>query len=498
MERQIITFSANEQCLRKTGGIDFYASNTVAYIEAHFDLGDNWDSFDSVRAVWWNDYNKTVSTVLDSLGTCIVPYEVLTRKSEVKVNLVGSIAERDVLTDRLTTCPVTAVTIKCNAKINGDNTQPITPSQFEQFAAAVRTDRNRAETAAESAATAAASAAESASRAGESGHYANLYADDAEDSANRASVSERNARTSAIEAAGSAMRATEEADKAEQAKNKILSMRATADTLPAGSDATASYSDGLLTIGVPKGDKGDKGDAFKYSDFTPEQLEGLKGDKGDKGDTGNGIESIELTSTVGAVKTYTITFTDGTSQTYDVTDGQVTTEQMGTAIDGAVTNLKSEINFSTGNSEIVFTNGAYIKTNTSPIDISTPVTDGNFRYAVVACTEGEKFTINAQGGSVGRTFAFVDSSNNPLIKSGAYLLEDIVLTAPTNAAHLIINDRNNSGRKSYCGEAVRTYAVEINGVEQVKTVNIEGMEKTNKSVLSKNIFSKAWLLKSGY
>lgn len=40
-----------------------------------------------------------------------------------------------------------------------------------------------------------------------------------------------------------------------------------------------------------------------------------------KGETGNGIASVELTSTVGLVKTYTITFTDSTTTTFTVTDG---------------------------------------------------------------------------------------------------------------------------------------------------------------------------------
>ena len=42
---------------------------------------------------------------------------------------------------------------------------------------------------------------------------------------------------------------------------------------------------------------------------------------GFKGDKGNGIQSITLTSTVGKVKTYTITFTDLTTTTFTVTDG---------------------------------------------------------------------------------------------------------------------------------------------------------------------------------
>ena len=67
MDKSIITFSANEQNLQKTGGIGCYASDTVSYIEAHFALGENWSGYDSIRAVWFNDY-KTISTVLDSDG----------------------------------------------------------------------------------------------------------------------------------------------------------------------------------------------------------------------------------------------------------------------------------------------------------------------------------------------------------------------------------------------------------------------------------------------
>ena len=52
---------------------------------------------------------------------------------------------------------------------------------------------------------------------------------------------------------------------------------------------------------------------------------GLKGDTGDTGATGatgNGISSISKTSTAGLVDTYTITYTDGNSVTFDVTNGQ--------------------------------------------------------------------------------------------------------------------------------------------------------------------------------
>jgi len=54
--------------------------------------------------------------------------------------------------------------------------------------------------------------------------------------------------------------------------------------------------------------------------------QGIQGIQGIQGETGNGIASIELTNTSGAVKTYTITYTNGNTTTFQVTDGEVTNE----------------------------------------------------------------------------------------------------------------------------------------------------------------------------
>lgn len=66
----------------------------------------------------------------------------------------------------------------------------------------------------------------------------------------------------------------------------------------------------------------------KNSKETTCQFVELKGDKGDKGDTGNGIQNIEKVSTVENVDTYAIHYTDGTQTTFDVTNGEVTKEQL--------------------------------------------------------------------------------------------------------------------------------------------------------------------------
>ena len=73
-------------------------------------------------------------------------------------------------------------------------------------------------------------------------------------------------------------------DRVVEASERITGMQAQAKTLDAGSGATAEWDgkQGLLTIGVPKGEKGEKGDT------------GPQGPKGDKGDTGeqgpNGVQ----------------------------------------------------------------------------------------------------------------------------------------------------------------------------------------------------------------
>lgn len=217
MDKQIITFSANEQCLRKTGGIDIYASKIVAYIEAHFGLGDNWSGYDSIEAVWWTDFVKPVRTVLDTEGICIVPPEVLRRKGAVLVNLVGVIATGNVLTDRLTTAPITALTVKYDAQLGAGSTTPITPSEYEQFVATVKADADRAEDAKDSARVYAGNALSSAQNALVSETNASTSETNAHTSEVNAKASEDNAKISELSASASATEAEEWADKAEQA-----------------------------------------------------------------------------------------------------------------------------------------------------------------------------------------------------------------------------------------------------------------------------------------
>lgn len=55
---------------------------------------------------------------------------------------------------------------------------------------------------------------------------------------------------------------------------------------------------------------------------TNEEFFGLMALKGEQGDTGNGIVKVEKTKTEGLVDTYTITYSDETTSTFQVTNGK--------------------------------------------------------------------------------------------------------------------------------------------------------------------------------
>lgn len=74
--------------------------------------------------------------------------------------------------------------------------------------------------------------------------------------------------------------------------NDLTGLNVTIETLAEGSQATAHYADGVLSLGIPRGA------------------------------TGNGIQSVALISTAGLVKTYRITYTDSEHFDFNVQDGK--------------------------------------------------------------------------------------------------------------------------------------------------------------------------------
>ena len=87
----------------------------------------------------------------------------------------------------------------------------------------------------------------------------------------------------------------------------IENLSVEAETLPAGSDASASYEGNTLTLGIPTGATGA---------------------------TGVGIASIAKTGSSGLIDTYTITYTNGTTSAFTVTNGEDGTNGVGVPTGG--------------------------------------------------------------------------------------------------------------------------------------------------------------------
>ena len=156
-------------------------------------------------------------------------------------------------------------------------------------------------------------------------------------------------------------------NRAEAAAEILLDCSAIATTLPTGASATASYSPetGVFSFGLPRG---------------------AKGDTGATGETGNGISNIRKTSTSGLVDTYTISYTDGTSTTFTVTNGQNGTGSVAdvwqngvSVLDGTTAKVVADANVQSDWNESDTTDDAYIKNKPSiPTATSDLTNDSNF------------------------------------------------------------------------------------------------------------------------
>ena len=120
--------------------------------------------------------------------------------------------------------------------------------------------------------------------------------------------------------------------------------------------------------------------------------------------------------------------------------------------------LKSAITDITGNTEIQFSDPAlkqYINTNVSEgtaVSWDTPSVSSttNIKWAAVECDPGDQFTISGKGGNSDRLWAWLDASKELIDKSASGATANgLVITAPANAAYLILNDETD--KDSYIG-----------------------------------------------
>ena len=99
-------------------------------------------------------------------------------------------------------------------------------------------------------------------------------------------------------------RAENAAERAEDALSEFVEVHATANTLPAGSSATAHYSGGLLTLGIPRGNTGATGPRGPEGPEGPAGRDGHDGQNGRDGTDGqdgqDGQDGTTFTPSVSA------------------------------------------------------------------------------------------------------------------------------------------------------------------------------------------------------
>lgn len=232
---------------------------------------------------------------------------------------------------------------------------------------------------------------------------------------------------------------TELVERAEAAAEVLLDCSAIATTLPAGSNATASYDvdEGVFTFGIPRGNKGDTGDTgVGISSITKTGTSGLVDTytitytdsststftvtNGDDGDDGVGIRSIAKTGTSGLVDTYTITYTDNTTSTFTVTNGQNGTGSVSDVLQNGVSVLDGD------------TAKVVVPTKTSDLtNDSNFVADANYVHtdANFTTTEKNKLAGIASGAEVN-----VQSDWNATSGDALILNKPSIPTVPTNVS----------------------------------------------------------------
>lgn len=86
--------------------------------------------------------------------------------------------------------------------------------------------------------------------------------------------------------------------------------------------------------------------------------------------------------------------------------------------------------------------GKALDTSVNPVKTTKPVTNAECRHVVVDCKPGDRFIINAVGASGARAWCFVNSNDYLIgVSEVNATVSNLVLTAPYDAAKLIINDK---------------------------------------------------------
>lgn len=172
-----------------------------------------------------------------------------------------------------------------------------------------------------------------------------------------------------------------------------------------------------------------------------------------------------------------------------------------TALSNEVADVKTQLFASTKNKAIEMTEGAYYALNGTSVTIGSPSSHTNEKCALVPCSPGDVFTVSGTGGATARPWGFAKSNGDIIITSGntsgtPLTLENAVITAPANAAYLIINNQISSNGVSYYGELIAEKVDRENNkiYEYLGIIQIKGNQIPRKV---KEKFDGKYFVKSG-
>ena len=182
--------------------------------------------------------------------------------------------------------------------------------------------------------------------------------------------------------------------------------------------------------------------------FAFTNLKGQKGDTGDTGQTGqtgNGIASIVKTSSSGLVDTYTITFTDNTTSTFTITNGEDGSDGAagddGTSVTGVA--LQSTVG-KVKTYRMSFSDNTYFDydvTDGADGGYTLPIASSNILGGIKV---GNNLSIDANGVLSATDGGAVDSVNG--------YTGTVVLTASDVGAVDLTSAQDISGKKTFLGE----------------------------------------------
>ena len=268
----------------------------------------------------------------------------------------------------------------------------------------------------------------------------------------------------------------DDADRAEAAAELLENPGAVAETLTAGSEATARYEDGTFYFGIPRGQKGSKGDPGQQGPAGPEGPEGPTGPAGADGRDGqDGQDGVTPNVTAGTTTTLpagsdaTVTRRAGSPDSAPVFDFGIPQGPKGdpgevsqAELDAVETELKSAID---GKANLIHDSVTNVPIATVPDGAAVPLSALKIAVEPVQDLHGQANPYPAGGGKnlLPMSLESIKAINTTgTWSSNAYTLSDVTFTVQTddggNVTGITINGTASNNAEFNIAENITSLA----------------------------------------